>query len=134
MRLRISTKKANQNWLALRADGRIRTGDLILTKDALYRLSYISTPSSLDARLIILHLPSKSKGIFKVYCNFTMDGGKEQAQDLDSARIPSAWMIGRHGPVGEEGRTAPLEKHEMSEAFSTGRPFSCRYIFGLNLG
>ena len=24
------------------ADGRIRTGDLILTKDALYRLSYIS--------------------------------------------------------------------------------------------
>ena len=25
------------------ADGQIRTGDLILTKDALYRLSYIST-------------------------------------------------------------------------------------------
>ena len=25
------------------ADGRIRTGDLILTKDALYLLSYIST-------------------------------------------------------------------------------------------
>ena len=26
------------------ADGRIRTGDLILTKDALYLLSYISMP------------------------------------------------------------------------------------------
>ena len=26
------------------ADGRIRTGDLILTKDALYLLSYISAP------------------------------------------------------------------------------------------
>lgn len=63
-----------------------------------------------------------------------MDAGEEQAQDLDSARILSAWMIGRHGPAGEEERTAPLEKHEMSETFSTGRPFSCRYIFGLNLG
>ena len=28
--------------LFARADGRIRTGDLILTKDALYLLSYIS--------------------------------------------------------------------------------------------
>ena len=45
MRLRVPTKKANQNWLALRADGRIRTGDLILTKDALYLLSYISIRS-----------------------------------------------------------------------------------------
>ena len=34
------------------ADDRIRTGDLILTKDALYRLSYIS--ASFDARFIIL--------------------------------------------------------------------------------
>ena len=62
------------------ADGRIRTGDLILTEDALYRLSYISTSPFLDARLIILHLPSKSKGIFKVYCNFTMDAGKERPE------------------------------------------------------
>ena len=52
------------------ADGRIRTGDLILTKDALYRLSYISTPSSLDARFIILHLASKSKGFLKFFYIF----------------------------------------------------------------
>ena len=134
MRLRIPTKKANQNWLALRADGRIRTGDLILTKDALYRLSYISTPSSLDARLIILHLPSKSKGIFKVYCNFTIDAGEERVQDRDSAQIPSAWMVGRHGPVGEEGRMAPLEKHEMGEAFSMGRPVFMQIYFQVKSG
>ena len=35
------------------ADDQIRTGDLILTKDALYRLSYIS--AFLDARYIILY-------------------------------------------------------------------------------
>ena len=45
------------------ADGRIRTGDLILTKDALYRLSYIS--ASFDARFIILYSTPKSKGFFK---------------------------------------------------------------------
>ena len=49
------------------ADDQIRTGDLILTKDALYRLSYISTPSSLDARFIILHPASKCKGFFKFF-------------------------------------------------------------------
>ena len=37
------------------ADGRIRTGDLILTKDALYRLSYISAVRiSSNAGVIIL--------------------------------------------------------------------------------
>ena len=34
------------------ADSQIRTGDLILTKDALYRLSYISTLSR-DNRCIL---------------------------------------------------------------------------------
>ncbi len=39
----ISKRKASRfDWL-YGADDRIRTGDLILTKDALYRLSYIST-------------------------------------------------------------------------------------------
>ena len=42
------------------ADTRIRTGDLILTKDALYLLSYIS--ASFDARCIIHQLSEKSKG------------------------------------------------------------------------
>ena len=35
------------------ADDQIRTGDLILTKDALYRLSYISTLFCLNADIII---------------------------------------------------------------------------------
>ena len=40
----MSTKKVmNQRFMTLSgADTQIRTGDLILTKDALYRLSYIS--------------------------------------------------------------------------------------------
>ena len=43
------------------ADGRIRTGDLILTKDALYLLSYISAFRSLsNARGIILQSARKS--------------------------------------------------------------------------
>ena len=46
------------------ADDRIRTGDLILTKDALYRLSYIST-FSFDARFIILYQIPKCKCFFE---------------------------------------------------------------------
>ena len=46
------------------ADDRIRTGDLILTKDALYRLSYISALSC-DNVDIISHLPQKCKGFWK---------------------------------------------------------------------
>ena len=43
------------------ADGRIRTGDLILTKDALYLLSYISAVRiSSNARIIILQRGAKS--------------------------------------------------------------------------
>ena len=34
------------------ADSQIRTGDLILTKDALYRLSYISTLSCDNGRIL----------------------------------------------------------------------------------
>ena len=34
------------------ADSQIRTGDLILTKDALYRLSYISTLSRDNERIL----------------------------------------------------------------------------------
>ena len=52
------------------ADDQIRTGDLILTKDALYRLSYIST--SFDARFIILYPESKGKGFKKIsFVNFS---------------------------------------------------------------
>ena len=44
------------------ADDQIRTGDLILTKDALYRLSYISAlRQSLNAGFIILRLIAKIK-------------------------------------------------------------------------
>ena len=35
------------------ADSQIRTGDLILTKDALYRLSYISKPISQTAEAVL---------------------------------------------------------------------------------
>ena len=35
-------KKNRHFWRFFQADDQIRTGDLILTKDALYRLSYIS--------------------------------------------------------------------------------------------
>ena len=43
------------------ADGRIRTGDLILTKDALYRLSYISA-SRLTQDLLYYKSSPKSSG------------------------------------------------------------------------
>ena len=46
------------------ADGRIRTGDLILTKDALYRLSYISV-SSFDNSDILPQANEKSKPVFQ---------------------------------------------------------------------
>ncbi len=45
------------------ADGRIRTGDLILTKDALYRLSYISVLSFDNSGIIPQQFP-KCKGNF----------------------------------------------------------------------
>ena len=46
------------------ADGRIRTGDLILTKDALYLLSYISAPTfEPNVELIISEKEKKIKGI-----------------------------------------------------------------------
>ena len=48
----------------LRADGRIRTGDLILTKDALYLLSYISALSC-DNGDILPHMTSKIKRFFE---------------------------------------------------------------------
>ena len=61
----ISKRKASRfDWL-YGADDRIRTGDLILTKDALYRLSYIS--ASFDARLIILYPAPKCKGFDKIF-------------------------------------------------------------------
>ena len=37
------------------ADGRIRTGDLILTKDALYLLSYISAVRIASNASVIIH-------------------------------------------------------------------------------
>ena len=72
------------------ADDRIRTGDLILTKDALYRLSYISTPSSLDARFIILHPASKSKGFLKFFYIFFAE-----AFQASSGRRRSSFTSGK---------------------------------------
>ena len=99
------------------ADGRIRTGDLILTKDALYRLSYISTSSSLDARLIILHLTSKSKGIFKVYCNFTMEAERSDRK--------GRW--GYEDGAGAPRRKKERDRHENGSGGrkSKGRPEVC---------
>ena len=54
------------------ADGRIRTGDLILTKDALYRLSYIS--ASFDARSIIQYPAQKCKGFLWLCCEKFVSG------------------------------------------------------------
>ena len=48
------------------ADGRIRTGDLILTKDALYLLSYISMLAS-PTIAIIARSDRKCKGILKIF-------------------------------------------------------------------
>ncbi len=41
------------------ADSQIRTGDLILTKDALYLLSYISTSHLSDAEIMLPHFCGK---------------------------------------------------------------------------
>ena len=41
------------------ADSQIRTGDLILTKDALYLLSYISTSHLSDSKIILPHFFGK---------------------------------------------------------------------------
>ena len=114
------------------ADGRIRTGDLILTKDALYRLSYISTSPFLDARLIILHLPSKSKGIFKVYCNFTMDAGKERPEGTvgswGRSRCASMKEADRHGDgSGRGSKNYPEVCHVGWRARNEAtRPFTAR--------
>ena len=51
------------------ADDRIRTGDLILTKDALYLLSYIST-LSFDNSDTISQVLKKSKHKFLLFCFF----------------------------------------------------------------
>ena len=51
------------------ADDRIRTGDLILTKDALYLLSYIST-LSFDNGDTISQVLKKSKHKFLLFCFF----------------------------------------------------------------
>ncbi len=62
-------KASHSDWL-YGADDRIRTGDLILTKDALYRLSYIST--SFDARFIIQHTAEKCKRNRRLILNLSL--------------------------------------------------------------
>ena len=55
------------------ADGRIRTGDLILTKDALYLLSYISASIlSPNANIIILLAGRKSNAFSAKMTNLTL--------------------------------------------------------------
>ena len=46
------------------ADGRIRTGDLILTKDALYRLSYISAAPFPLTRDLLYYTPRQKARVF----------------------------------------------------------------------
>ena len=48
------TKKSRQNLDLIGADDRIRTGDLILTKDALYLLSYTSMLCLLGAATFVI--------------------------------------------------------------------------------
>ena len=48
------------------ADSQIRTGDLILTKDALYRLSYISTLSCDNGRILSYRM-QKIKPFFQAF-------------------------------------------------------------------
>ena len=58
-------KKSIENNLSIfcfGADNRSRTGDLILTKDALYRLSYISVLNK--QKLLYIHKPSLSRVYF----------------------------------------------------------------------
>ena len=50
-----------------RADGRIRTGDLILTKDALYLLSYISTLYIAERRYYYTATRGKMQYLFGVW-------------------------------------------------------------------
>ena len=57
------------------ADNRIWTGDLILTKDALYLLSYISVFCSQQFH-IITHMSDKCKCFFKLFWNFSENGLK----------------------------------------------------------
>ena len=61
-------KPAISDWF-YGADTRIRTGDLILTKDALYLLSYISTLSR-DNGHIIAQAIAKSKREFHDFSEF----------------------------------------------------------------
>ena len=58
---------------SLRADNRIWTGDLILTKDVLYQLSYISTLHYLQQLYIIHYCCEFVKG-FCVYLNIFLYG------------------------------------------------------------
>ena len=56
-------KRSKASFAPYGADNQIRTGDLILTKDALYRLSYISISCvcAPDARAIISDCPKECK-------------------------------------------------------------------------
>ena len=62
------------------ADGRIRTGDLILTKDALYRLSYISAaPFPLTRDLLYYTSRQKARGFSKFSIFFLQGSARPQS-------------------------------------------------------
>ena len=50
--------------LFMRADGRIRTGDLILTKDALYLLSYISATAYRRTQVLLYNMVGEKAIVF----------------------------------------------------------------------
>ena len=79
------------------ADGRIRTGDLILTKDALYLLSYISAVRiSSNASVIILQPEEKSNTLAAKlpFCRYFL-----QFQMNDRGRNIPIFLIGSiYGP------------------------------------
>ena len=62
------TLKSEDSSVFRGADTQIRTGDLILTKDALYRLSYIS--KCVAAEVIIQDKVAFGKRFFKFLSNF----------------------------------------------------------------
>ena len=65
------------------ADTRIRTGDLILTKDALYLLSYISTLLHRATDIYYHIFGEKARGIFKKIKNILQNrcGGRNGASE-----------------------------------------------------
>ena len=101
------------------ADGRIRTGDLILTKDALYLLSYISAVRTFIERECYYTTPAvKKQYLFAIFTRQSMAGRPTSARRRREPRGGSLWRRRARKRAADRAR----QRREMVDHGAGNRP------------